>query len=111
MYCKIKIKNDNDGFVCNEYSYDGNDYRHLQMSNGKQDEETVLVPDVSNLFDLKLECRKIIKIDKTYYVFVDYTKNDTSIIESYYYINENYTKCADTSVGENGTGSKSLKTV
>lgn len=108
MYCKIKIVGD--GFVCNEYSYDGDVYRHLQMSNGK--EETVLVPDVSNLFDLNLECRKIIiKNDKTYYVFVNYTKNDTAIIESYYYINENYTKCADTSVGENGTGSKILKTV
>lgn len=106
MYCKIKI--DNDGFVCNEYSYDGDVYRHLQMSNGKNDEVTVLVPDVSNLFGLKLECRKIIKNDKTYYVFVNY---DTSIIESYYYINEDYTKCADTSVGENGTGSKSLNTV
>lgn len=111
MYCKIKIKNDNDGFVCNEYSYDDDDdYRHLQMSNGKE-EETVLVPDVSNLFVLNLECRKIIKSDKTYYVFVNYTKNDTSIIESYYYINNNYTECADTSVGENGTGSKILKTV
>ena len=105
MYCKIKI--DNGGFVCNEYSYDGNDYRHLQMSNGKK-EETVLVPDVSNLFGLKLECRKIIKNGKTYYVFVNY---NTSTIESYYYINEDYTKCADTSVGENGTGSKSLETV
>lgn len=106
MYCKIKIVDD--GFVCNEYSYDGDVYRHLQMSNEKNDEETVLVPDVSNLFDLYLECRKIIKSDKTYYVFVDYT---TSNIESYYYINEHYTKCADTSVGENGTGSKSLNTV
>lgn len=98
----------NDGFVCNEYSYDGDVYRHLQMSNGKNDEKPVLVPDVSNLFGLNLECRKIIKSDKTYYVFVNY---DTSIIESYYYINNDYTKCADTSVGENGTGSKSLKTV